>query len=147
MRAGDVVLDVGCGTGLRFDLLQQRVGPSGKIVGVRRLASHAGSGPARVADQGWDNVVLIEPLVEDAVLGDRIDHVLFGAVHDVRQSPIKEIEMGCGYGFPAEPRQHFRRTAALPTHRRVTHLPEVRRAGTLMVQVGGAAPSCPGIRR
>ncbi|MFM9432783.1 class I SAM-dependent methyltransferase, partial [Arthrobacter sp. MP_2.3] len=35
---GQQVLDIGCGTGLNFPLLQQRVGASGTIVGIDRSA-------------------------------------------------------------------------------------------------------------
>lgn len=34
LQPGDTVVDVGCGTGLNFPLLQQAVGPAGRIVGV-----------------------------------------------------------------------------------------------------------------
>jgi ubiquinone/menaquinone biosynthesis C-methylase UbiE len=31
---GDLVVDVGCGTGLNFAALQEAIGPDGKIVGI-----------------------------------------------------------------------------------------------------------------
>ena len=31
---GDTVVDLGCGTGLNFSLLQEKLGPEGKIIGV-----------------------------------------------------------------------------------------------------------------
>ena len=34
LSAGDVVVDVGCGTGLNFPLLREAVGPRGHVVGV-----------------------------------------------------------------------------------------------------------------
>lgn len=33
LRTGDVVLDVGCGTGINFPILRDRIGPEGSIVG------------------------------------------------------------------------------------------------------------------
>ena len=41
---------------------------------------------ARVADRGWDNVVLVQAPVEQAVLPAVADHALFCATHDVLQS-------------------------------------------------------------
>ena len=41
---------------------------------------------ARVADRGWDNVVLVQAPVEEAVLPAVADHALFCATHDVLQS-------------------------------------------------------------
>ena len=34
VRRGDTVLDVGCGTGFCLPLLQQKVGPTGAIIGI-----------------------------------------------------------------------------------------------------------------
>ncbi len=82
---GDVVLDVGCGTGLCFPLLQERIGPRGTIVAVDASRQMLDLAAARAAAHGWDNVVLIEARVEDADLPP-VDHALFCAVHDVLQS-------------------------------------------------------------
>jgi len=80
------VLDIGCGTGLCFPLLQERIGPEGRIVGVDPAPDMLGLAAARVADKGWRNVTLIEAAAEDAEL-PQADHALLCAVHDVLQSP------------------------------------------------------------
>lgn len=64
---GDQVLDLGCGTGLNFGLLRQRVGPSGTIVGIDRSAEMLRQARRRAAKRGWDNIILIEA---DAVVLD-----------------------------------------------------------------------------
>jgi SAM-dependent methyltransferase len=87
LRRGDVVLDVGCGTGLCFDLLQERVGPGGKVVGVDASTAMLDLARRRVAEHGWHNVVLVEAAAEDASVRFPVDAVLFCAVHDVLQSP------------------------------------------------------------
>ena len=46
LRPGDTVLDVGCGTGLCFPHLLDRIGPSGVIIG-RSGSGDAGAGPGR----------------------------------------------------------------------------------------------------
>ena len=84
---GDVVIDVGCGTGLCFDLLQQRIGPGGVIVGIDASGPMLELAQRRVADHGWRNVVLLQAPVEDAAIPHAADAVLFCAVHDVLQSP------------------------------------------------------------
>ncbi len=86
LRPGDVVLDVGCGTGLCFPLLQERIGPTGRLVGVDAAAPMLDLAAARVADAGWDNVDLLASPVAEAAL-PAADHALFCAVHDVLQSP------------------------------------------------------------
>jgi ubiquinone/menaquinone biosynthesis C-methylase UbiE len=86
LRRGDVVIDAGCGTGLCFPLLRERVGAEGTIIGVDAAPDMLAIAADRVAAAGWSNVVLVEAPVEDAELPDRVDHALFCAVHDVMQS-------------------------------------------------------------
>jgi ubiquinone/menaquinone biosynthesis C-methylase UbiE len=85
LECGDVVVDVGCGTGLCLEQLVARVGPTGTVVGVEPAADMRALAAERVAEQGWTNVVLIGSPVESAVL-PTADHVLLCAVHDVLQS-------------------------------------------------------------
>jgi SAM-dependent methyltransferase len=86
LQRGDVVLDLGCGTGLCFAHVQERIGPGGTIVGVDASADMLAVAAERVAAAGWANVVLVESPVEDADLPDGADHALFCAVHDILQS-------------------------------------------------------------
>lgn len=87
LLVGDVVLDVGCGTGLCFPLLQERIGPEGRIVGVDQSPEMLALAAGRVAEHGWRNVLLLESAVEVVDLPLIVDHALFCAVHDVLQSP------------------------------------------------------------
>jgi SAM-dependent methyltransferase len=82
---GDVVMDVGCGTGLCFEGLIDRVGPTGTVVGVEPAPPMRELAAERIAAQGWSNVVLVGSPVESAEL-PTVDHALFCAVHDVLQS-------------------------------------------------------------
>ena len=87
LRAGDTVLDVGCGTGLSFDLLQRGIGPGGKLIAIEQSPEMMAIARARVAERGWTNATLIEAPVEDATLSGPITALLFNFVHDVLQSP------------------------------------------------------------
>ncbi|GAA4677554.1 hypothetical protein GCM10023215_07850 [Pseudonocardia yuanmonensis] len=86
LRAGDVVLDVGCGTGLCFARIEERIGPGGRIVGVDSAPRMLDLAAKRAAAHGWHNVLGIEAPAAEAEL-PTVDHVLFCAVHDVLQSP------------------------------------------------------------
>lgn len=58
LRAGDRVLDVGCGTGLNLPLLLHRVGPTGAVLGVDASDAMLAQARTRVAQQKWRNVEL-----------------------------------------------------------------------------------------
>lgn len=59
LRQGDTVVEIGCGTGLNFQLLQRAVGPAGKIIGVDLTEEMLEKAQARVQRHGWANVELI----------------------------------------------------------------------------------------
>ena len=87
LRAGDIVLDVACGTGLSFPLLRDRVGPRGKVIGVELSPDMLAQAQARVAVNGWTNVELVQAAMEDAPIHDALDAILFNYTHDVLRSP------------------------------------------------------------
>ncbi len=59
LKRGDTVVEIGCGTGLNFSLLEQAVGPEGKIIGVDLTDSMLGQARKRVESNGWSNVELV----------------------------------------------------------------------------------------
>jgi ubiquinone/menaquinone biosynthesis C-methylase UbiE len=58
LRPGDTVVDLACGTGLNFALLQRAVGPGGRIVGVDLTDAMLARAQDRVKAHGWSNVSL-----------------------------------------------------------------------------------------
>src|ERR1700722_270509 len=60
LRPGDTVIDVACGTGLNFPLLQQAVGPGGRVVGVDLTDAMLARAQDRVKANGWSNVSLVQ---------------------------------------------------------------------------------------
>jgi ubiquinone/menaquinone biosynthesis C-methylase UbiE len=86
LRPGEVVIDVACGTGLSFELLEDEVGPSGRLIGVDVSPDMLALAHARVAAHGWRNVTLIEAAIEQARLPEPADAALFMLTHDVMQS-------------------------------------------------------------
>ena len=87
LRHGQVVLDVGCGTGLCCGLLREKVGPEGEVVGIEESPEMAAVACERVTREGWDNVTVIQAPAEEAEIGRAADAALFCAVHDILQSP------------------------------------------------------------
>src|ERR1700685_4141781 len=60
LRTGDTVIDMACGTGLNFPLLQQAVGPGGRIVGVDLTDAMLARAQDRVKANDWSNVSLVQ---------------------------------------------------------------------------------------
>jgi SAM-dependent methyltransferase len=87
LRSGQVVLDVGCGTGLCCGLLRDKVGPEGGVVGIEESPEMAAVAREHIACEGWDNVTVVQAQAEDAEIGLTADAALFCAVHDILQSP------------------------------------------------------------
>jgi SAM-dependent methyltransferase len=84
-QAGDTVLDVGCGTGLSFELLQSAVGPRGRIIGIEQSPEMIEIARQRVARHGWRNVTLVHAPVESARIPVRADSALLHFTHDILQ--------------------------------------------------------------
>ena len=87
LEPGDVVLDVGCGTGLSFPLIRARIGSDGQLVGIELSPDMMAKARERVESSGWQNVTLIESPVEEAQIPDQVDAVLFHFTHDILRSP------------------------------------------------------------
>ena len=60
LRAGDSVIDVACGTGLNFPLIEKVIGPGGRIVGVDLTDAMLAQAQDRIAANGWSNVSLVQ---------------------------------------------------------------------------------------
>src|ERR1043165_10301035 len=60
LRAGDSVIDVACGTGLNFPLIEEVIGPSGRIVGVDLTDAMLAQAQERIEANGWSNISLVQ---------------------------------------------------------------------------------------
>jgi SAM-dependent methyltransferase len=88
LRAGDAVLDVGCGTGLSMPLLHEGVGARGRVVGIEQCPEMMALAQQRVQHEGWRNVTLIESAIEDAEIPRPADAALFHFTHDILREPL-----------------------------------------------------------
>lgn len=60
LKRGDTVLELGCGTGLNFPLVLEKVGPTGKIIGVDLTPGMLAVARQKVCKNDWKNIELIE---------------------------------------------------------------------------------------
>lgn len=86
VRPGQVVLDVGCGSGLCFGFLLEKVGPEGSVVGIEESPEMVAVARERIEQEGWRNVTVVQSRAEDAEIALTADAALFCAVHDILQS-------------------------------------------------------------
>jgi ubiquinone/menaquinone biosynthesis C-methylase UbiE len=78
IETGWRVADIGCGPIGVLDLLSERVGASGAVVGVEREARFAGMARAQIAKRGLSNV----SIVEGDALGTSLEKDSFDLVHE-----------------------------------------------------------------
>lgn len=64
LTRGDRVVEIGCGTGRNFSLLERAVGPGGAIIGVDLSEAMLARAHKRVARHRWSNIELV---LSDAV--------------------------------------------------------------------------------
>lgn len=83
LKRGATVLDVGCGTGLSFEMLQEAIGRRGHIVGIEQSPEMLDKARSRVALQGSTNVRLLNASVEAATIACMADAALFHFTHDI----------------------------------------------------------------
>ncbi len=87
LRPGEVVLDVGAGTGLSYAMLRQAVGPGGRVLGVEQSPEMFAQAEQRVQREGWANVWHTLAPAETAVLPQPADAALFNFTHDILRTP------------------------------------------------------------
>jgi len=76
LKAGDTVVEISCGTGLNFSLLQDAVGPEGRIVGVDLTDTMLDQARRRVERNHWQNVDLVQIDAAQYSFPDEVDGVI-----------------------------------------------------------------------
>jgi arsenite methyltransferase len=87
LKPGDVVLDVGSGTGLSYRLLSEAVGPTGRVLGFEQSRDMFARAEERVDREALSNVWHRLGYAESVQLPQAPDAVLFNYVHDVSRTP------------------------------------------------------------
>src|SRR5215470_94035 len=76
LRAGDCVVDIACGTGLNFPLIQEIIGRDGRIVGVDLTDAMLARAQDRIDANGWSNISLVQADAADFDFPAKADAIL-----------------------------------------------------------------------
>jgi ubiquinone/menaquinone biosynthesis C-methylase UbiE len=76
LRAGDSVIDIACGTGLNFPLIEKVIGPDGRIVGVDLTDAMLARAQDRIDTNGWRNINLVQADAVDYEFPTAVDAIL-----------------------------------------------------------------------
>ncbi|MGA8513447.1 MAG: methyltransferase domain-containing protein [Burkholderiaceae bacterium] len=87
LTPGDVVLDVGAGTGLSYDLLLEAVAPQGRVLAFEQSPEMFEQAQARCAAGTHANLWHQCTSAETVELPEPVDAILFNYVHDVSRTP------------------------------------------------------------
>jgi demethylmenaquinone methyltransferase/2-methoxy-6-polyprenyl-1,4-benzoquinol methylase len=76
LRTGDSIIDIACGTGLNFPLIEDVIGPDGRIVGVDLTDAMLAQAQHRIETNGWSNISLVQADAVDFDFPTEVDAIL-----------------------------------------------------------------------
>jgi demethylmenaquinone methyltransferase/2-methoxy-6-polyprenyl-1,4-benzoquinol methylase len=76
LRPGATVIDIACGTGLNFPIIEKIIGPGGQIIGVDLTDAMLARARDRVKAHGWNNVSLVQSDAAEYVFPSRVDAIM-----------------------------------------------------------------------
>jgi ubiquinone/menaquinone biosynthesis C-methylase UbiE len=76
LRPGCTVVDIACGTGQNFPMIEQAIGPDGRIIGVDLTDAMLAQAQHRTEQNGWRNVSLLQADAADYTFPAEVDAIL-----------------------------------------------------------------------
>jgi ubiquinone/menaquinone biosynthesis C-methylase UbiE len=76
LHAGDSVVDIACGTGLNFSLIEEVIGPDGRLIGVDLTDAMLAHARRRIETSGWRNIRLVEADAAAFDFPSKVDGIL-----------------------------------------------------------------------
>ena len=93
-QPGDTIIEIGCGTGMNFPLLQEKLGPEGKIIGVDLSEAMLKQAENTINAAGWKNVELVHSSAANYTFPDVVDGIIATGVLTYEPDYDKVIEQG-----------------------------------------------------
>jgi len=94
LSPGDSVVEIACGTGLNFSLIQQAIGPDGRIVGVDLTDAMLAQAQHRIELHCWSNVSLVQADAAEFNFPREVDAIL--STYALTQVPECGAVIACG---------------------------------------------------
>ena len=91
LNLGDVVLEIGAGTGRNFEYLVRAVGPEGRVIAVDASPGMLAEARRLVQAHGWSNVELLEQDAAQLDVQQELDAVLFSLSYSVLPDPARAL--------------------------------------------------------
>lgn len=76
LSPGDSVVEIACGTGLNFSLIEEAIGPGGRIVGVDLTDAMLAEAQHRIELNDWSNVSLVQADAAEFNFPREVDAIL-----------------------------------------------------------------------
>jgi ubiquinone/menaquinone biosynthesis C-methylase UbiE len=76
LRPGGTVVDLACGTGQNFPLIERAIGPGGRIIGVDLTDAMLAQAQCRIEHSDWSNISLVQADAADYTFPAKVDAIL-----------------------------------------------------------------------
>lgn len=93
-QLGDTIIEIGCGTGMNFALLQERIGKEGKIIGIDISQAMLDLAEKRIRSEGWKNVELVRSSAAEYRFPEVVDGIIATGVLTYEPDYDRVIENG-----------------------------------------------------
>jgi demethylmenaquinone methyltransferase/2-methoxy-6-polyprenyl-1,4-benzoquinol methylase len=94
LRPGDSVVEIACGTGLNFPLIEQEIGPEGRIVGVDLTDAMLAQAQHRIETNRWCNISLVQADLAEFEFPTGVDAILATYAHSLLPESGQVIARG-----------------------------------------------------
>ncbi len=95
LSKGDTVVELGCGTGLNFARVLEKIGPQGKLIGVDITDEMLLYAKKRMAENGWKNVELVHSDFSEYAFPKELDGIFVTGA--IQYSPEYDRIIKSGY--------------------------------------------------
>ncbi|UCH40612.1 MAG: methyltransferase domain-containing protein, partial [Gammaproteobacteria bacterium] len=87
LNQGDFVIDLGCGTGLCFPLIIEKIGPNGRLLGLDISSEMLSIAERKVRTANWKNVELVRSDIDKTVLPSGAKGIISTGVFGYLENP------------------------------------------------------------